>query len=82
MGCLVAGLAIFLGVHSVRIVADDWRTARVASPGPNAWSGLYAVLTLPFFFLLAAWAAFALYLHGVLIGVRPIGEPNSPRRGK
>jgi hypothetical protein len=27
MAYLILGLVLFLGVHSVRIVADDWRTA-------------------------------------------------------
>ena len=33
---LVAGLVVFLGVHSVRIVADDWRAARIAAMGERA----------------------------------------------
>ena len=33
MTILVLGLVVFLGVHSVRIVADDWRTARIAKSG-------------------------------------------------
>jgi len=36
MTLLVAGLVIFLGIHSVRIFADDWRTARMAGMGPLA----------------------------------------------
>ncbi|RAB79085.1 NnrU family protein, partial [Burkholderia multivorans] len=27
---LIAGLAIFLGVHSIRIVAEGWRAAMIA----------------------------------------------------
>ena len=46
MALLIAGLIIFLGVHSVRIVADDWRTAQIARRGPKAWKGIYAVLSL------------------------------------
>jgi uncharacterized membrane protein len=40
---LVLGLAIFLGVHSTRIFADDWRTAQVARHGEARWKGLYAL---------------------------------------
>ncbi len=40
---LVSGLLLFLGVHSVRIVADGWRTKAVARLGPNAWKGLYSL---------------------------------------
>jgi uncharacterized membrane protein len=43
---LVAGLVLFLGLHSVRIYADDWRTERIARMGPSAWKGLYAVASL------------------------------------
>ena len=30
MTWLILGLVLFLGVHSVRIVADGWRTATLA----------------------------------------------------
>lgn len=43
---LVIGLLLFLGIHSIRIVADDWRTAQVAKMGPSAWKGLYTVVSL------------------------------------
>ena len=33
MVILILGLVLFLGVHSVRIVADDWRTAKRAQLG-------------------------------------------------
>lgn len=40
---LVLGLVVFLGVHSVRIVADDWRTQTRARLGDGAWKGLYSL---------------------------------------
>jgi len=43
---LVLGLAIFLGVHSLRIFADDWRTAQMGRIGENAWKGLYSLFSL------------------------------------
>ena len=43
MTYLILGLIIFLGVHSVRIVADDWRTRSRARLGPLRWKGLYAM---------------------------------------
>jgi uncharacterized membrane protein len=43
---LVLGLAIFLGVHSLRIFADDWRTVQRARIGENAWKGLYSLFSL------------------------------------
>jgi len=46
MWMLVLGLLIFLGVHSVRIVADDWRTRAIARLGAPRWKGLYSLLSL------------------------------------
>lgn len=43
---LVWGLVLFLGVHSVRIFADGWRTQTVARVGPNAFKAAYAILSL------------------------------------
>ena len=46
MGVLILGLVLFLGVHSVRIVANDWRTQVLAQRGEGAWKGLYSVLSV------------------------------------
>ena len=46
MGMLILGLVIFLGVHSVRIVADDWRSQTIAKRGEGAWKGLYSLLSI------------------------------------
>ncbi len=43
MALLIAGLAIFLGVHSVRVFADDWRSAQIAAHGERRWKGLYTL---------------------------------------
>ncbi|HYM48786.1 MAG TPA: NnrU family protein, partial [Burkholderiaceae bacterium] len=52
MALLIAGLILFLGVHSVRIVADDWRSAQIARRGPKAWKGLYTLLSIAGFVLI------------------------------
>jgi len=52
MAYLVLGLVLFLGVHSVRIVADDWRTATRARIGEQAFKGAYSVLSLVGFVLI------------------------------
>lgn len=49
---LLIGLLIFLGIHSVRIVADGWRTRTIARIGVGPWKGLYAVLSLAGFALI------------------------------
>ena len=43
---LIAGLLIFLGVHSVRIFADSWRTRTLARVGEGAYKGIYSLLSL------------------------------------
>ncbi len=52
MTLLILGLVIFLGVHSVRIVADGWRTQLRARIGEPAWKGSYALLAVVGFVLI------------------------------
>jgi uncharacterized membrane protein len=42
---LVVGLVVFLGVHSVSIVAPAWRTATVARVGERPWKGVYSIVS-------------------------------------
>ena len=51
MGWLILGLVVFLGVHSVRIVADDWRSRVRARLGEGPWKGAYSVISLAGFLL-------------------------------
>lgn len=46
MTLLILGLILFLGTHSVRIVAEGWRTEAIARWGEAAWKGSYALLSL------------------------------------
>ena len=46
MSYLIFGLAIFLGVHSVRVVAEDWRTGVRQRLGEMPYKGIYSVLSL------------------------------------
>lgn len=52
MAILIFGLVVFLGVHSVRIVADDWRSAQIAQRGERSWKLAYTVASLAGFALL------------------------------
>lgn len=52
MTLFVIGLLVFLGVHSVSIVAPGWRDAQLARRGEMAWKGLYSVASLLGFVLL------------------------------
>ncbi|MBK9082361.1 MAG: NnrU family protein [Rhizobiales bacterium] len=46
MTILVLGLIVFLGSHSVRIVAEDWRMATRARLGEGPWKGAYSLVSL------------------------------------
>jgi uncharacterized membrane protein len=46
MSVLILGLVLFLGVHSVRIYADGWRSAQITRLGEGAWKGIYSVLSI------------------------------------
>jgi uncharacterized membrane protein len=43
---LILGIVLFLGVHSVRMLAPQWRDARIASMGEGAWKGAYSSASL------------------------------------
>ncbi|QIE26527.1 NnrU protein (plasmid) [Caballeronia sp. SBC1] len=49
MTIFVAGLLIFLGIHSVSIVAPRWRDAQAARMGEKGWKGLYALVSIASF---------------------------------
>ncbi|MBK8286408.1 MAG: NnrU family protein [Ahniella sp.] len=46
------GLAGFLMMHSIRVVAPQWREARIASMGAANWRGLHLLGSLLFFVFL------------------------------
>ncbi|MBO9516024.1 MAG: NnrU family protein [Variovorax sp.] len=52
MPVLILGLVLFLGVHSVSIVAPGWRADQIARRGERAWKGAYTVVSLIGFALL------------------------------
>lgn len=49
---LVIGLVLFLGVHSVRIVAPEYRQAQIDARGLNAWKGVYSLVSIAGFVVL------------------------------
>jgi uncharacterized membrane protein len=49
---LIVGLVLFLGVHSVAIVAPHGRDAFAARLGERAWKGLYSVVSIAGFLIL------------------------------
>ena len=43
---LVAGLVVFLGVHSSRMLADGWRSRTIERLGAKSWKGLYTLVSI------------------------------------
>ena len=76
---LVAGLLLFLGVHSVSIVSTAWRDSIAESIGENAWKGVYSVVALVGFCLiiygygLARQTPVVLYVPPLWLGYVAIG---------
>jgi uncharacterized membrane protein len=67
---LVLGLTLFLGVHSVRVVADGWRTAQIARMGEGPWKGLYSLASLAGFVLII-WGYGQARLHPLVLWSPP-----------
>jgi uncharacterized membrane protein len=51
---LIIGIIVFLGVHSVRIVAPKWRLDKIDQWGEGTWKGLYSLISL-IGFVLVVW---------------------------
>lgn len=43
---LAAGLILFLGVHSLRLFAEGWRSRLIARWGEGLWKGIYSLVSL------------------------------------
>lgn len=52
MPWLIAGLALFLGAHSVQIFAGTWRQDVIRRLGEGPWKGLYTLVALAGFVLI------------------------------
>jgi uncharacterized membrane protein len=51
---LILGIIVFLGIHSVRIVAPEWRLAKIEQWGEGRWKALYSLISL-IGFVLVVW---------------------------
>jgi len=49
---LILGLVVFLGAHSISIVAPRWRDATAQRVGPAAWRGLFSLVSIGGFVLI------------------------------
>ena len=52
MTYLIAGLLLFLGVHSIAIVAPAWRDGMAARLGDASWKAIYALVSVIGFVML------------------------------
>ena len=71
MTALVAGLIVFLGVHSLRIFAEPWRVRTIARVGGNAWKGGYSLVSIAGFVLLV-WGYGQARQQGVVLFDPPV----------
>lgn len=71
MTLLIIGLIIFLGLHSVRIFAEGWRTEKRAQWGEGAWKGLYSVASIVGFALIC-WGYGLARQQPVVLWVPPV----------
>lgn len=70
MSVLIAGLVLFLGLHSIRIVADGFRSTLISRMGEGRWKMVYAVASLAGFVLIV-WGFGQARLDPVVLWIPP-----------
>ena len=68
---LILGLILFLGPHSVRIFAGDWRRRRIEARGEGAWKGVYSLVSV-LGLVLIVWGYGLAREHPVVIWDPPV----------
>ena len=68
---LIVGLLLFLGVHSTRVFANDWRNQTLARIGEKPFKGIYALLSIVGFVLLV-WGYGQARQLGVTLWTPPV----------
>ena len=71
MTLLIVGLLIFLGTHSLRVFADDWRSLQIVRLGKMRFKGIYALVSL-IGFVLICWGFALARQQPVLLYVPPL----------
>jgi uncharacterized membrane protein len=69
---LILGLLMFLGLHSIRIVADGWRAEQIARHGDKRWKGVYSLAALGGFALIV-WGYGLARDGATLLWLPPVG---------
>jgi uncharacterized membrane protein len=62
---LIAGLILFVGMHSVRIWAPAWREAQISRLGHTVWRGIHSLAALAGLWLIVRGFASARSLPGL-----------------
>ncbi len=70
MQLLILGLVLFVLTHSVRIVADDWRSSVIRRIGPFPWKAVIGLLSLASFVLIV-WGFGQARMHPHLLYAPP-----------
>jgi len=86
MLALLIGLVLFLGVHSLGMVAHGWRNSMVERLGRGPWMGLYALVSL-LGFVLIVWGFGQARMAPTWLWVPPVwtrhlADPNSLQEPK
>ena len=76
MTLMLIGLLVFIGAHSLRILAPDWRDARVASLGANPWKAIIGTLSI-IGFVLMIWGYGQARQQAVMLWNPPVGLRHS-----
>ena len=71
MTLLILGLLIFLGMHSIRIVAEPWRATQIARIGERGWKKLFA-LNSTIGLALIVWGYGLAREHPVILWTPPV----------
>jgi uncharacterized membrane protein len=71
MAILILGLLVFLGAHSLRLVADRWRAAQIARLGEKRWKGMFSVVAAVGLVLII-WGYAIARSHPILLWTPPI----------
>jgi len=71
MSVLILGLLIFLGIHSLRIFANDWRDRQQVRFGDLPWKGLYSLVSI-IGFVLIVWGFGLARQHPVPLYAPPL----------
>ena len=63
---LLIGLALFLGIHCIRVFAPQWREAQISARGAGPWRGLYSAASIIAFAVLVYGFGLAREQTGIL----------------